>query len=136
MGCRNTVFNAAAQSAAYHLPRLMQAGYRTLRVEFVDEKPEHVAPVLEGYRAAATGALAPSKLWQVLARVPDGNGRLGGVGGGSLDVRGERAAGDLRPTAAALKEAARTSGGGGGGGDGGSGSGKSKSKTMVKSGRS
>lgn len=104
------VFNASAQSGAYHLPALLAAGYRTLRIELVDEPPEHVAPILEGYRAVAAGKLAPGKLWQLLGKLPDSNGRAGGVGGGSLDVKGERAAGSLRPTAATVKAGAAAGG--------------------------
>jgi hypothetical protein len=103
------VFNASAQSGAYHLPRLLAAGFGALRIELVDEAPEHVGPILNGYRAVARGEAPSSALWALLGRVPDGNGRPGGVGGGSLDVKAERAAASLRPTAATLK-----AGGGGG----------------------
>jgi len=51
-GCRNTVFNAQAQSGARYLKDLAGAGYGALRVELVDEPPEVVAPLLEGYRYA------------------------------------------------------------------------------------
>jgi hypothetical protein len=108
------VFNAAAQSGAYHLPRLAAAGYGSLRVELVDESPDYVAPILDGYREVLAGRSPPGRLWSLLASVPDGNGRPGGVGGGSLDVKGERDAGGMRPTAATLKAAAAGGGGGGG----------------------
>uniref|UniRef100_A0A7S2WUD7 Peptidase U32 collagenase domain-containing protein n=1 Tax=Rhizochromulina marina TaxID=1034831 RepID=A0A7S2WUD7_9STRA len=49
MGCRNTVFNAKAQSAAEYLPPLISAGYRRFRIELVDEPPEVVEPLLSGY---------------------------------------------------------------------------------------
>lgn len=52
MGCRNTVFDASAQSGLPHLAGLVGAGYGTLRVELVDEPAAYVAPLLEGYRAA------------------------------------------------------------------------------------
>jgi hypothetical protein len=99
------VFNAAAQSGAYHLPRLLSAGFGAIRIELVDEAPDHVAGILNGYRAVAHGDAPPSQLWAQLGDVPDGNGRPGGVSGGSLDVRGERTAASLRPTAATLKAA-------------------------------
>jgi putative protease len=50
--CRNTVYNAAAQSGLYYLPRLAAAGYGSFRVELVDEAPEVVQQLLEGYRWA------------------------------------------------------------------------------------
>ena len=81
-----------------------------MRVELVDEAPEHVLPILNGYRDCLLGRAPPSRLWALLAAVPDSNGRAGGVGGGSLDVRGERAAAALRPTAATLKAAAAGAG--------------------------
>jgi hypothetical protein len=51
--CRNTVFNAAAQSGLYYLPRLAAAGFGTFRIELVDEAPEVVGQLLEGYRCGA-----------------------------------------------------------------------------------
>jgi hypothetical protein len=50
VACRNTVFNAAAQSGLYYLPRLAAAGYGSFRIELVDESPEMVGQLLEGYR--------------------------------------------------------------------------------------
>lgn len=50
MGCRNTVFNSGAQSGLFQLPALLSSGVRSFRVELVDERPEHVAPLLQGYR--------------------------------------------------------------------------------------
>jgi hypothetical protein len=44
------VFNAAAQSGLYYLAQLAAAGYGTFRVELVDEAPEMVGQLLEGYR--------------------------------------------------------------------------------------
>jgi hypothetical protein len=44
------VFNAAAQSGLYYLPRLAAAGYGSFRIELVDESPEMVGQLLEGYR--------------------------------------------------------------------------------------
>ncbi len=108
------VFNSQAQSGAYHIARLVAAGFGALRIELVDESPEDVTRLLTGYRDIIRGDAQPSRLWGVLNKVKDSNGRAGGVGGGSLDVRGERAAGTLRPTAATLKAAAAGGGGAGG----------------------
>ena len=42
VGCRNTVFNAAASTAAAALPRLLAAGVTRLRIEFVRETEKEV----------------------------------------------------------------------------------------------
>jgi len=63
-GCRNTVFNAAAQSAAHLVPRLIAAGIRRLRIEFVWENREEVSTVLDGYRQLLAGTLDAKGLLQ------------------------------------------------------------------------
>lgn len=47
--CRNTVFNAQAQSAARQLGRVLGAGVRRLRVELVWESAAETARVLAAY---------------------------------------------------------------------------------------
>jgi putative protease len=59
VGCRNTVFNARAQSAAPHVKTLLSKGIRRFRVEFVWETPDEVAKVLESYRALIAGQRGP-----------------------------------------------------------------------------
>lgn len=49
VGCRNTVFNALAQSGAFLMTELIQLGVRRFRVEFVRENQEEAARVLGGY---------------------------------------------------------------------------------------
>jgi len=60
--CRNTVYNAQAQSAAGLVPRLLDVGVRRLRVEFVRESTEEALRTLVGYRALIAGELSPSAL--------------------------------------------------------------------------
>lgn len=55
VGCRNTVFNAKAQSAASCFPQLMEAGVRRYRVELVREGGAETARVLEAYAALLAG---------------------------------------------------------------------------------
>ncbi|HYS09890.1 MAG TPA: DUF3656 domain-containing protein [Myxococcales bacterium] len=55
VGCRNTVFNARAQSAASCLPRLLEAGVRRFRVELVRESAEETGRVLSAYRELLKG---------------------------------------------------------------------------------
>jgi hypothetical protein len=88
------VFNASAQSGLYYLPALAACGYGTMRVELVNEPAEQVAPLLETYHQALQGSLKQRAAWQWLQ-----DNCAGGVSGGSLEVKGERAASSLRPSA-------------------------------------
>jgi len=65
VGCRNTVFNAQAQSAASLVPRLVGRGVRRLRVELVRETGEEAARVLSAYRDLVAGRITAA---QALAR--------------------------------------------------------------------
>ncbi|HWE25959.1 MAG TPA: DUF3656 domain-containing protein [Myxococcales bacterium] len=55
VGCRNTVFNARAQSAASCLPTLLALGVRRFRVELVRENAADTARVLRCYSALLRG---------------------------------------------------------------------------------
>ena len=55
VGCRNTVYNAVAQSAAEFLPRMLALGLRHFRVELLRETPEQVGPLLEQYARVLAG---------------------------------------------------------------------------------
>ncbi|QAT88605.1 U32 family peptidase [Corallococcus coralloides] len=61
VGCRNTVFNAQAQSAASLVPRLLERGVRRFRVEFVRETREEAARVLSAYQELLAGRLSPAE---------------------------------------------------------------------------
>ena len=89
VGCRNTLFNAQAQSAARHLEALSTAGITHYRIELVDEPADEVGPIVEGYRALLAGERTPGELLARLARVADANRNRQGVGPGSLAVRVE-----------------------------------------------
>ncbi len=65
-GCRNTVFNARAQTGAEFLDRFRALGARVFRVEFVDESAEEVRRTLAAYRALLRGELTGQQLWQQL----------------------------------------------------------------------
>jgi putative protease len=67
VGCRNTVFNAVAQSAARAVPRLVSQGVRRFRVEFVWEDEATTRAVLVGWRALLEGRKAPAELLTELA---------------------------------------------------------------------
>jgi len=83
------VFNAAAQSAAPLLADLCAAGIGHFRIELVDEPAHEVGGVFNAYRDVLHGRIAAQAHREHLARVPDANGHLQGVGLGSLAVRTE-----------------------------------------------
>jgi collagenase-like PrtC family protease len=87
IGCRNTVFNAAAQSAGPMLKSFQKAGIQHYRIELVDEPGHEVAGIVDAYRLATGGQIAPGTLEKRLAAVTDANGCPQGVGPGSLAVR-------------------------------------------------
>ena len=44
-GCRNTVYNSLAQSAAECVGRMLELGLRTFRIDLLRETPEQVGPL-------------------------------------------------------------------------------------------
>jgi len=65
-GCRNTVFNARAQTGAEFFDEIFARGVRRFRVEFVDESPELVSKIIEQYRELLAGKINGSTLWSRL----------------------------------------------------------------------
>src|SRR5207302_9842137 len=59
VGCRNTVFNARAQSAASCFPTLLGLGVRRFRVELVRENAAETKQVLSAYSDLLRGARTP-----------------------------------------------------------------------------
>jgi U32 family peptidase len=80
LGCRNTVFNAEAQSGLRWLDRFVAAGYRRFRVELADHRPDEVAPIVHTYAAALRGELPLADAWRQVSE-----GRFG-LTQGSLKV--------------------------------------------------
>ena len=66
VGCRNTVFDARAQSAPSLVPDLIAAGVRRLRVELVREDRAEAGRVIAAWQGLVAGTLAPT---EVLARI-------------------------------------------------------------------
>jgi putative protease len=62
VGCRNTVFNAEAQSAARLAPRLVAAGVRRFRAELVWETQAQATAVLSSWQALLAGLITPNEL--------------------------------------------------------------------------
>lgn len=66
VGCRNTVFNARAQTGAEGVPRLLALGARRFRLEFLNEPPEQVARTIGMYRQLLRGEISGARLWREL----------------------------------------------------------------------
>lgn len=65
-GCRNTVFNALAQTGAEGVAQLLALGLKKFRVEFVNETPEQVERTIAKYRQLLRGEITGSQVWQEL----------------------------------------------------------------------
>ncbi len=65
-GCRNTVFNAKAQTGAEFAQDLLALGVRTFRVEFLNESPQEVRDTLDRYERLLAGKLSGQSLWREL----------------------------------------------------------------------
>jgi len=66
VGCRNTVFNAQAQTGAEYVERMLALGVRHFRVEFLNETPEQVTQTLTKYRKLLRGEITGTQLWREL----------------------------------------------------------------------
>ncbi len=66
VGCRNTVFNALAQTGADYVPRMLESGVRHFRLEFLNESPEQVRQTIEKYRQLLEGQISGTQLWREL----------------------------------------------------------------------
>lgn len=65
-GCRNTVYNARAQTGAEVAEALLARGVRHFRVEFVDESPDTLLTTLNRYKALLAGEITGAQLWREL----------------------------------------------------------------------
>jgi putative protease len=63
-GCRNTLFNARAQTGAEYVARLMALGARRFRLEFVNETPTEVGMIVARYQALLRGEIDGAQLWR------------------------------------------------------------------------
>ena len=64
LGCRNTLFNGKAQTAAEAIPQLLRAGVRHFRLELLEETPADVVRQVGLYRDALAGRISGRHLWQ------------------------------------------------------------------------
>jgi putative protease len=65
-GCRNTVFNSVAQSAAEYIPKMLKLGLHHFRVELLRETGDQIGPLLEHYSRLLAGLDAPRQTWRNL----------------------------------------------------------------------
>jgi putative protease len=66
VGCRNTVFNALAQTGAEYVGRMLDLGVRRFRLEFVNESPGQVSQTIARYRQLLRGEITGAQLWREL----------------------------------------------------------------------
>ncbi len=66
VGCRNTLFNAAAQTGAKFFDELRAAGLRHFRVELLEENAAETREILAAYRALLDGRDDGANLWRRL----------------------------------------------------------------------
>ncbi len=64
LGCRNTLFNGRAQTAAEALPQLIRAGVRQVRLELLAETAEEARHRVQQYAATLRGEISGRELWQ------------------------------------------------------------------------
>ena len=65
-GCRNTVFNARAQSGSEHAHTLQTLGAAHFRIEFLRETPDEVASILAAYTDLLEGRRGGTSVWKDL----------------------------------------------------------------------
>jgi putative protease len=65
-GCRNTVFNSVAQSAAEYVGRMRELGLARFRVDLLRETPEQVGPLLDRYARVIAGLDDGKTTWRGL----------------------------------------------------------------------
>jgi putative protease len=63
-GCRNTVFNSVAQSAAEYVPQMRELGISRFRIELLRETPTEVAPLVGAYQKVIAGSDNGRETWR------------------------------------------------------------------------
>jgi putative protease len=62
-GCRNTVYNSVAQSAAEYVSGMMKLGIQRFRIDLTRESPKQIGLLIEKYRQVISGQLTGQKVW-------------------------------------------------------------------------
>jgi U32 family peptidase len=66
VGCRNTVFNARAQTGAQYAQALLAAGLRRFRIEFLSENRSEARQLIKVYRQLLRGEIPGEEVWREL----------------------------------------------------------------------
>jgi putative protease len=66
IGCRNTLFNAVAQSSAEVVPELLRAGVKRFRIELLRETAAELTELVRLYRALLRGTAEGEHVWRSL----------------------------------------------------------------------
>ena len=104
MGCRNTVFNAEAQSGAMFVQDWINIGnIRNYRIELVDTNKNETIVLLETYDKLLNGEISSRDAYYALRKVKDKNGNVQGCNIGSFAVREEKSRDGMKKTAAEIK---------------------------------
>ena len=81
VGCRNTVFNALAQTGAEYVSKMLGLGVRHFRIEFLNESPGQVEQTIGKYRQLLRGEITGAELWRelkLLSQLGVTRGQIGG----------------------------------------------------------
>jgi putative protease len=65
-GCRNTLFNGQAQSAARYVAGARRLGLTRYRLELLDESPGQTSSLISAYRSLLRGKIEPAELLEQL----------------------------------------------------------------------
>lgn len=82
-GCRNTVFNSKAQTAAEFLDDFLKAGCERYRIDLVDETPAEAAELVRKYQSLLRGEISGGSLWRdlkLLSQLGVTRGQMGKAG--------------------------------------------------------
>ena len=82
VGCRNTVFNARAQTGAEYVSKMLALGLRHFRIEFLNETPAQVTLTISMYRRLLRAELTGAQLWRELKLLNQLGVTRGQMGGG------------------------------------------------------
>jgi putative protease len=82
-GCRNTVFNARAQTGAEYAVRMLGLGVRHFRIEFLNESREAVRLTISRYRQLLAEEITGAELWRELKLINQLGVTRGQIGGSS-----------------------------------------------------
>ena len=103
-GCRNTVFNAEAQSGAmFYNDWVSNGNIRNFRVELVDEPAHETKTLLETYDELIKGSKSSKDVFAILLKIEDKNGIAQGCTVGSFAIRSEQTKESMKKTAVSTK---------------------------------